>query len=228
MKSLLIVCSARLLGQTLLFNIPPWSPGPTRGKAHSPDCPGRRAGNAAPWVDGGGKDVQLLLQGCRTPLKDQEHRGCGGSCNEKGDIVLLGSPTKPVSLGKLPRATRQSQLAVAQIAWDCLSPARAAGVRGETVLAHVTYLIWKTQSPCVFSSLLLPTVQSADQLQRFCLAGMGQSFAFHHSGSCSFGFCCPLIFPIGTTHFLGNTFFFIPPYFTDLTICWGSTSLGHS
>lgn len=163
-----------------------------------------REGN--PRVDGGGKDVQLLLQGCRTPPKDQEHWGCGGNCKEMGQVVLLGSPTKPVSLGKLPRATRQSQLAAAQIAWDCLSPARAAGVRGKTVLAHVTYLIWKTQSPCIFSSLLLPTIRSADQLQHCCLLGMAQSFVLPHAGSCSFGFCSPLILPIATTYFLGNNF----------------------
>lgn len=66
-------------------------------------------------MDGEGKDVQLLLQGCRTLLKDLEHRGCSGSCKEKGDTAFLGSPTNPVSLAKLPRDMWQLQLAAAQI-----------------------------------------------------------------------------------------------------------------
>lgn len=139
-----MVCSVRMPGQTLLFNTPPRSLRCWGKESSLPWSPREESGEGSPH--GWGKAVQLLLQGCRTPPKVPEHRGCSGSCKEKGDRVLLGSPMKPLPLGKLPKATRRSQLAVARIAWGCLSPARAAGVRGETVPAHITYLLWKTVS----------------------------------------------------------------------------------
>lgn len=185
--------------------------GPAGVKAHCPDCPGRTGLAALEWLIGG----RMCSCCCRvwdTP-KGPGHRGCSGSCKEKEDKSSFGQPHYTCASGKLLRALGQSQVAEAQIAWDFLSPSRAAGVRGKTVLAHGTCSIWKTPPPFTFSSLLLPTTQSADQLQHFYLLGMGRRLASPNSGSCSFGVCSSLLFPVATWEHV-----FILSSFADLAV----------
>lgn len=179
--------------------------GPAGVKAHSPDCPGRRTGTAAlGWVVGG-EMCSCHCSGVGHHQRTRSTEDAVGAARRK-EIASFWAAPLHLYLREAAKALGQSQLAVAQIAWDCLSPSRAAGVRRETVLAHGTYFIWKTPSPFTFSSLLLPAIQLADQLQHFYLLEMGQRFTSSTSGWCSFGVCSSLLFPIATTYFHGDTF----------------------
>jgi len=194
-------------GQMFLFNIPPqflWSCG------WESLFPGRGAGKAAPgWMV-----EERMCRGAGHHGRTTSTEGAAGAA--MGDTVLLGSPTKLLSLGKLPRVTTHSQLAVAQIAWVCSSPVRAAGVGGETVLAHVTYLIWKLRYPFVFSAATFCTISRPTTA--FLLATHGPKLCFLPF---KIMFLCVLFSTsfANCNNFFSRGHFFTSPYFTRLTIC---------
>lgn len=149
--------------------------------------------------------------------RSRSTEGAAGAAKRRETESFGAAPLKPVPLGKLPRATRRSQLAVARIAWDCLSPAGAAGVRGETVLAHVMYLMWKTVSVhCRFSSASYRTISRPAAAVLF--ARRGPKLCFPPFRIMFLRGLFPTSFA-NCNNLISRGHFFIPPYFTDLTIC---------
>lgn len=196
-----------------------------RSKSSFPWLPREENRAGSPGVGGSGEDVQLLDQGCGTPPKDQQHRGCSGSCKEKGDRVLLGSPTTPVSQGSCQGPWgSHSWCKHRLLKTACPLPGQLGPEK------RLSWHMGHTPSGKHYLhslSLLLPTIQSADQTAAFL-------FARNRSKICLLQFRITFLWSLFLTSFpncnklLSWEHVFILSYFTDLTVWWGSSSLEHS